>query len=236
MTRTSGPTFRMAACAAFLLLAGCITGPVTQPGPVTAQSSPQMNQDSFVTPTQAPYSLRPTDEVSVTVFREPDLSIQNVSIGADGTFSMPLLGSIDAVGLTADELARFIRNELGSRYLKDPQVSVNITKYTSHRVTVEGAVKEPGLYEFQPGTRLSGGIALASGTTREAQIKDIAVFRDDADGMQVAKFDLAAMRAGTMPDPYLQPGDRIVVGTNNLTQLWQDLLKALPAFGLFTRL
>mgnify|MGYP007056299579 FL=1 len=53
--------------------------------------------------------------------------------------------------------------------------------------------------------------------------------------MAVAKFDYAQVRAGTMIDPVLAPGDRVVVGTSGLSQLWQDFLKAVPAFALFTR-
>ena len=50
----------------------------------------------------------------------------------------------------------------------------------------------------------------------------------------VAKFDYRAVSQGTMIDPVLEPGDRVVVGTSGLSQFWQDLLRALPAFGLFT--
>jgi hypothetical protein len=49
----------------------------------------------------------------------------------------------------------------------------------------------------------------------------------------IAKFDYGQVRQGTMLDPVLQPGDRVVMGTDGLSVFWEDLLKALPAFGVF---
>jgi polysaccharide export outer membrane protein len=49
----------------------------------------------------------------------------------------------------------------------------------------------------------------------------------------VAKFDYGQIRQGTMLDPILEPGDRVVMGTDGLSQFWEDLLMALPAFGIF---
>ena len=217
-------------------LNACVGVAPGQPGPVAAEASPDYNQEEFIGSSDEAYRLLPNDVLSVQVFREPDLSRDEIIIASDGSISLPLLGEVDAVGLTVNELETYIKSQFGSRYLRDPEVSVNVKEYRSHQVTVEGAVKQPGLYDFRPGTRLSGGIALAQGTVREAKISEIAVFRDMPGGKEVAKFDLAAMRAGTMADPLLRPGDRIVVGTDGLTQLWQDLLRALPAFGLFTQL
>jgi polysaccharide export outer membrane protein len=54
--------------------------------------------------------------------------------------------------------------------------------------------------------------------------------------MTVAKFDADAMLNGTMIDPLVLPGDRIIVGASGPKQLWQDLIQALPAFAIFTRL
>jgi polysaccharide export outer membrane protein len=112
-------------------------------------------------------------------------------------------------------------------------VSVNVAEYASHLVTVEGAVDTPGVYPFQPGARLSSAIALAKGPKRTAKVQQVAVFRESQEGIMVAKFDYQQMSQGTMLDPVLQPGDRVVMGTDGLSVFWEDLLKALPAFGVF---
>ena len=210
------------------MLAACAQQVPIAPGPVPPAEAAM---DRFL-PGQ--YALRPNDTISVTVFREPQLSLESVAVGADGWVSIPLLGPVMAEGLTAQALESRIEEAYGARYLRDPDVAVNVLGYGSHRVTVEGSVTNPGLYQFQPGTRLSGGISLAAGPTRSADLREVAVFRDTEEGVMVAKFDYAAVRAGTMADPYLQPGDRVVVGTDNLSVVWQDVLRTVPLLGVFT--
>lgn len=192
-----------------------------------------MGQEQFSFARSTVYLLQPSDKLSVNVFREPDFSLDNVQIGVEGNVSLPLLGSIQAAGMTAQQFEQDVTKRLAQSGLKSPMVNVNITKYASHLVTVEGAVREPGVYEFVPGARLSSAIAQAKGPERTARIDQVAVFRDGQDGIYVAKFDYGRMRQGTMLDPVLEPGDRVVMGTDGLSVFWQDVLRALPAFGIF---
>ena len=217
---------------ACLALGACARQVPIVAGPVPATVADPLGQTAEFLPGQ--YRLRANDLISVTVFREPQLSLEQVSVGADGWVSIPLLGPVMAEGLTAQMLEDRIEEAYGERYLREPDVAVNVVEYRSHRVTVEGSVTNPGMYTFQPGTRLSGGISLAAGPTRTADLQEVAVFRDTDDGMTIAKFDYGAVRAGRMADPYLQPGDRVVVGTDNLSVLWQDALRAVPLLGIFT--
>ncbi|MFA7587233.1 MAG: polysaccharide biosynthesis/export family protein [Novosphingobium sp.] len=217
-------------------LSGCATTPEPITGPVTASPVAEYGQSDFSPTLPAQYLLRPGDIVTITVFREPDMSMENVPVSAEGMISVPLAGMIKAEGLTAAQLEEAVTLALQDRILKHPRVSVNVMKYGSHLVTVEGAVEKAGMYSFEPGTRLSGTIALASGPSRVAKLTQVAVFRQTPDGMTVAKFDYAAVRQGTMIDPVMEPGDRVVVGLSGLSQFWQDLIKSLPAFALFTRL
>lgn len=216
-------------------LAGCSSSPGAKIGLVDSTPVAAYGQDGYSATEPADYLLRPSDVVSVTVFREPDLSVENVPIGADGMLSLPLAGAIKVDGMTTRQLEQEVRNKLASS-LVSPNVSVNIMQFGSHVVTVEGSVEKPGMYPFKPGTRLSGAISLAAGPNRTAKLKDVVVFRQTVGGMSVAKFDYAAVRSGTMMDPVLQPSDRVVVGTSGLSVFWQDLLKTLPAFALFTNL
>jgi polysaccharide export outer membrane protein len=203
---------------------------------VTAQPVDAAGQSPFSAEEAAEYRLRPADVVAINVFREPDLSLASAQVGADGNLSLPLVGSVRAQGRTTAELAEDVRAQLARGYLTDPRVAINVIQYNSNRVTVEGAVKKPGVFNFIPGARLSAAIALAEGPTRVARLDQVAVFRDTPEGMTVAKFDYRAMQRGTMIDPILLPGDRVILGTSGLTQTWQDLLTALPAFALFTRI
>jgi len=216
------------------LLAGCAGNDPVRPGLAAASQTPGMGQDGFEQALDGEYTLRPGDVINLTVFREPELSLSSVPVSADGRISIPLVGSQDVAGRTPSEVELQIESLLNSRYLRNADVAVNILEYGSHVVTVEGAVETPGVFEFRPGTRLSGGVATAEGLTRVANRTQVAVFREGPEGIQVAKFDYGQVMAGTMLDPVLQPGDRIVVGTDSLSQFWRDLLASLPAFALFT--
>lgn len=228
---------RVAALGAMIaVLAGCAGTPPPMVGRVPSEPVLEYGQAGYTSRESRLYQLRPSDVVSVNVFREPELSVENVPVGADGMLSLPLIGAIEAEGKTTSELADAITAQLGRGYVRNPTVSVNVMQFGSHLVTVEGSVEKPGVYPFKPGARLSAAISLASGPKRVAKLDQVAVFRDTPEGMTVAKFDYAAVRNGTMMDPVLQPGDRVVVGTSGLSQFWQDLLQALPAFALFTRI
>lgn len=218
---------------AMAVLAGCASSPEPNIGASVTQPRTDLGQADYSFQRPTTYLLRPADRISVSVFREPEFSLNAVQIGVEGNVSLPMLGSIPAAGMTAKQFEQDVTRRLAAVGLKTPMVSVNIAEYASHLVTVEGAVDQPGVYTFQPGARLSSAIALAKGPKRTADTKQVAVFRESPQGIMVAKFDYQQVSQGTMLDPVLQPGDRVVMGTDGLSVFWEDLLKALPAFGVF---
>lgn len=236
----SKPNIRLALATAsaslVVALGACAGSPEPVVGPVAAQQIEAAGQAAFTDAELADYRLLPSDVIAVQVFREPELSVPRVPVGSDGTIGLPLVGNVRAQGRTAAELAQIIEAALAGGYLTNPRVAVNVMEYTSHRVTVEGAVRKPGVFAFVPGSRLSSAIALAEGPERVARLDQVAVFRRAPQGLTVAKFDYRAMQQGTMIDPVLVPGDRVVVGTSGLSVFWQDALRALPAFAIFTNL
>lgn len=225
-----------AAVALAFALAGCGATPNPQVGSASAQLNGELGQENFRTNIDGEYRLRASDKITIIVLREPELSLEEVMIAADGTVSLPLTGSVLAARQTTGELQTKLQEELHAAGIKRPMVSVNVVSYGSHVVTVEGGVQEPGVYAFQPGARLSSAIALANGPNRVSKLSEVVVFRPSGNEMTVALFDYQAVRQGEMADPIIEPGDRVVVGISGLSQFWQDLIRALPAFGLFTNI
>ncbi|MEE4207784.1 MAG: polysaccharide biosynthesis/export family protein [Parvularcula sp.] len=224
---------RIFAIAGAIALPGCASTPGPVIGAAASQPRPDLGQQGYSQTRANTYALRPSDQISVNVFREPDLSIESVRLGVDGAVSLPMLGTIQAAGMTTQQLEQDVTRRLLEAGLRTPMVSVNIAEYASHLVTVEGAVEDPGVYAFQPGSRLSAAIAMANGPTETAKEEQVAVFRESPEGVMIAKFDYRQVSQGTMLDPVLQPGDRIVMGTDGLSVFYQNLLQALPAFGVF---
>lgn len=220
---------------AILAIAACQTTPPPMVGTIEPSAVAAEGQEPFAGKASANGALNAGDKVDVSVFREDDLSIEDVPIAGDGTISMPLIGAVPAAGRTTAELAMDIRSRLASQgFIKNPEVTVNRADLGSYKVTVEGAVTTPGVYDFIPGQRLSSAIALAAGPKRTAKLDQVALFRKTSTGMAVAKFDYRAVQQGTMLDPELQPGDRVVMGNSALGQVWQDLLQSIPVFAVFS--
>lgn len=214
-----------------IMLAGCASTPDPIIGASVTKPLPEFGQLDYSHERAKTYLLRPADRISLTVLREPEFSMSEVRIGVEGNISLPMLGSIPVAGMTIKQLEQDLTMRLAAVGLKVPIVSVNIVDYSSHLVTVEGSVTRPGVYPFQPGARLSSAIALAAGPSVVAKRDQVIVFRETEEGIMVAKFDHRMINQGTMLDPVLQPGDRVVLGTDGLSVLWQDFLKTIPAFG-----
>ncbi|MDZ7283009.1 polysaccharide export protein [Sphingomonas sanguinis] len=209
--------------------------------PTSRWNLPSGQQAYTVIPEQAAahppeYRINPQDKLTITVFREPDLSVQEAPVESGGGMVLPLIGRIQAAGQTTTELSNNIATQLRTRYLVNPTVSVIVASSRSQNVTVDGAVTEAGVYELQGNTTLLQSIAMAKGATRVAELDRVAVFRTIDGKRNGAIFDVNAIRAGDQPDLPLQNGDYVVVGASNIKALWYDVLGVLPAFALFVPL
>jgi polysaccharide export outer membrane protein len=157
------------------------------------------------------YRIGPHDLLDISVFQVPDLS-RTVRVNSRGLISLPLIGAVQAGGLTSDQLETSIASKLAESYLQDPQVSVFIKEYISQRVTVEGSVQKAGVYQLTGPTTLLQAIAMASGTDQLADESAIKVFRDGGNGQrQTLVYDLDAIRSGKIADPEIKGDDVVVV-------------------------
>lgn len=179
------------------------------------------------------YLIGPTDVLKVSVFQVPDLSFDELRVDSSGNIQMPLIGTIHAADLTPSQLSDRIRDELGARYLQNPQVSIGVVTSASQKVTVDGDVTKPGVYEMQGRTTLVQAIAMAEGPTRTADLSSVAVFRNANGQRMVAVFDLRAIRNGEMQDPVILGDDVVVVDRSRLNAAMREILSAVPALAIF---
>ena len=127
------------------------------------------------------------------MFKVPELS-RSVQVADSGTINLPLVGEVPAAGKTAQELERDLTKKLGAKYLQSPQVTVFVKEYNSQRVTIEGAVKKPGVYPIRGKTSLLQFIATAEGLSDDAQ-SEVVVFRKATASACAGKFDVEEIRA-----------------------------------------
>lgn len=188
--------------------------------------------DSANAPEFKDYRISPLDVLSIKVFQVEELSL-DTQVDAAGQLTYPLIGKVKAAGLTTVELADEIGAKLSERYLQSPQVLVVVKQAVSQKVTVEGSVTQPGVFEMEGSTSLLQAIAMARGPTRVASLRDVVIFRTIEGQRMAAVFDLKEVRRGAQADPELRGGDVVVVGISNMNQAWQDVIQAIPAAAVF---
>jgi polysaccharide export outer membrane protein len=181
---------------------------------------------------QSDYLIGPQDKLDINVFQVADLS-KVVTVESNGTILLPLIGQVRATGRTVKALSDDIAEKLGEKYVRDPLVTVTVTESASQKVTVDGAVTQPGIYPISGNTTLTQAVALARGTIEDANLRQVAVFRNEGERRMAAVFDLSAIRSGRMPDPQIQANDVIVVDTAGGRRLLRSLGTLVPFMYLF---
>lgn len=174
-----------------------------------------------------PALIGPLDTIQVYVFNIPDLD-REMQVDASGRIAMPLAGTIDARGKTAEELARAIADALRARYVRNPEVTVNIRNSVSQVVTIDGAVTEPGLYPVTNQMTLTRVIASAKGFTEFAKTEEVVILRTVNDRKMAGLYDVSAIRRGAYGDPPVYANDVIIVGDSPQRRLFKDLVSLSP--------
>ena len=178
------------------------------------------------------YRLGPGDVVGVQVYRAADISGDR-KVDDSGAIDIPLIGQVHALGSTTTELARTIEQRLGQAYYQNPQVSVTLKDALGRRATIDGSVRQPGVYPIDASTTLMRAVALAQGTTEDANTRRVVVFRTIERQRTAAAFDLQAIRAGGAPDPAIYGSDIIIVDGNGTRRLLRDLIQTIPLIARF---
>lgn len=173
------------------------------------------------------YVIGPDDTISVDIFQIPDLS-RTVQVDSTGQVLLPLLGQVPASGRTIAQLSQQIESAYGARYVRDPKVTVSVKDSASQKVTVDGAVLQPGIYSISSGTTLMQAIALAKGPDPKFASDKVAVFRTVGQRRTEATFDLADIRDGKSLDPQVMANDIVVVDTSGVRRFLQDISPIAP--------
>jgi polysaccharide biosynthesis/export protein len=152
------------------------------------------------------------DILAINVWKEPDIS-RSVPVRSDGKITLPLIGELQAGGLTPGQLQMEIATKLKS-YISEPEVTVMVQEVKSQRFNVLGQVAKPGSYLLANSAKVLDAIALAGGFRDFAKKKSIYVLRRTPDGGQVRlPFNYADVIKGKKIEQNveLKPHDTVVV-------------------------
>ena len=122
---------------------------------------------SVSTPESLDYRLGPGDLIKVTVFEAPEMNSE-VRVSSRGTVTLPMLSVVDIFELTALEAEKKIEGLLKEKYLQDPHVTVYISEHLSRQITLVGALKNPGTFDYISKKCLLDVMALAGGLSDDA--------------------------------------------------------------------
>ena len=193
-------------------LAGCA-------GPQVSSQQEIQTALNTTPPSMKHYILGPSDVVQVSVWRNQDLSVK-VPVRPDGKISVPLVGDVQAAGLTPQTLAENIQKQL-SNYIRQPQVSVIVEQMSSHeyteRVRVTGAVKNPMSTPYRQGMTVLDMVLVAGGLNDFAAPDKAVLYRKVGNRVVAIPVHLnEILQQGNIKTNYkLHPGDILTIPERN---------------------
>jgi polysaccharide export outer membrane protein len=180
-----------------------VYGDRVAPRPVIARTTqyvPVAQPRRAAAPDIGPYTLDSGDKLRIVVFGQDTLS-NTYAVDANGNVSMPLIGQVNARGLSTAQLSSAIAGRLKASFIRDPSVAVEIETYRPFFIL--GEVTYPGQYPYVANMTVETAIAIAGGFTPRATRNTVTLTRK-IDGVP-AKF--------TLPTSYpIRPGDTLTVG------------------------
>ena len=211
------------------LLAACAD---TRGGPIPYNQTFAAPDAPSLQTLETNYKIAPMDKLAIRVFKSEDLS-GDYDVDLAGHISLPLIGEVDAANMTTAQLDRELTQKLGEKYLEHPDVSVSIKQSAGRLVTVDGAVRSGGSFPMSGNLTLMQAVALAHGTSEDANAHRVAIFRTIEGKRQAAAFDLVSIRRGEAQDPAVYPGDIIVVDGSSVKAMEKRLLQSIPLLAIF---
>ena len=185
------------------------------------------------------YYMRPGDELNIVVTQQQDLGNSSTNqspfvVRPDGNVSFPLVGEIHAEGMTVSQFTDVLQQGL-SRYIVDPDVSVNISKLGRVRVCVFGEVRKPGAVELDKGHTVIDAIGAAQGFTRDTAKKKIFLIHQDQPKSLIPINLNNMLKTGDMSQNVtLREGDILYLTKNHRIDFARDIAPILSSVYMIT--
>ena len=201
-----------------IVLSGSLLGQTSVPSPAnrglpaaTVAASPaQPLAPSGNKPSDDSFVIGNDDVLAINVWKEPDFS-RSIQVRSDGKISLPLLGEVQAAGLTPLQLEHGLATKLRD-YITKPEVTVMVEQINSKKFNILGQVAKPGSYSLALAPTIVDAIALAGGPKDFAKQKSIYILRQSPGGGQTrVVFNYKDFLKGKTQNVKLEPHDTVVV-------------------------
>lgn len=173
--------------------------------------SPQGQPESKIAADSDSYVIGPEDVLDIYIWKETDLS-RKVPVRLDGKISIPLVGEIQAAGLTPLQLKEQLIQKFKD-FVEVPNVTITVMEANSFKVYISGQVAKPGVFILRSETTISQIIPMAGGFTEWANQRKILVLRREGGKDQRFTINYKKIISGDdlSQNLVLKPGDTIVV-------------------------
>lgn len=161
------------------------------------------------------YEIKADDILEIKMYPDPDKEMSgDYKVRKSGTISFPLLGEVEAAGLTEEQLAQKLTFLLEKDYFVFPQVNVRVTEYHKSIVVILGEVEQPGTYEVETAGEftLLRAISLAGGFTELADLKKVKIIRKTGGKEKAIKVNVNDILDGKASDVQIEEDDVIIIG------------------------
>ena len=176
------------------------------------------------------YIMCPGDVLQVVVYGHEDLSTmagntQNSPyvVRPDGRVSFPLIGDVETTGKTVTQFREEITSRF-SKYIIEPQITVNVVKLGTTRVYVLGEIKRPGLYELEKSHRVIDALAKAEGFTEKAAKKNVFLVRAGSTEVEKLNVNNFLTKADQKQNLVLNEGDCLYLTSNHKVVFSKDIM------------
>ncbi|MEX1061987.1 MAG: polysaccharide biosynthesis/export family protein [Balneolaceae bacterium] len=225
----------LALIGAFVLAQGC-----TSSGMIQEDSARQLSSSEPIPPVSplvdSDYEIQPGDEIEILVWEQSNFNTES-TVSSNGIITMPLIGEIEAGGLTHDQLEREVINRLSEYISGEINLTISIHNTENMLVSVFGMVQQPDNYPLISQTSLFKVLSTAGGLSEEANLRSVKIYRKngnpDQDIIDLTQYlDNGQMDSSAI---MVQPGDIIYVPRRqNAVREMSDFLRdAVMLFGIF---
>lgn len=158
------------------------------------------------------YVIGSEDALEIMVWRNEILSRPRIVVRPDGKISLPLIGDIQAAGLTPNQLKNYIEKRLKD-YQELPTVTVIVSEINSYYIYILGEVRSPGRYQLKSNISVLQAVTLAGGFTNWASPNSMVVLRRNGEKEEKIKVRYKKIISGSRPEEniVLKPGDTIII-------------------------
>lgn len=203
-----------------LLIVGCSVLPMVAQSPAAGQapgSKPAAPSGAVPRPAAPPTGVPPEyligteDVLGISFWRETEMT-GDVTVRPDGRITLPLIGELQAAGLTPDALKQAI-HKAATKLFEDPTVSVIVRQINSRKVFISGSVTTPGSHPLIRELTVMQLIAMAGGLTEFADKKNIQILRMEGGKQKSFKMNYNDVAQGKRLEQniVLMPGDTVIV-------------------------